>query len=189
MEVLRSSPAKFLRIQETLRNFSPRKEVREVKESMIKDLIKVKEVNESMMKDFKKVKESRVQDEMKMKEVKNSMIQDEMKIKGMKESRIADMMNSPMKENIKKAFAKDVASLKEALSSISSPKDVLSSISSPNTSKRKRIALIYEDKSCDTVDLSVNLCQKITSEEFEAEESTVDSENTPKKQPSKKFKT
>ena len=53
---------------------------------------------------------------------------------------------------------KDVASLKDLLTS---PMDVLDSFTSTTKSNRKHSNLINEDRQCDLIDLSVNMCGEI----------------------------
>ena len=85
-----------------------------------------------------------------------------------------------MRGNLKKAFSKDVASFKEALSS---SKDALASFSSPIKSKRKHSNLINENRRFDSIDLSVNMCGDIIEEEEDdnSAEDEEENENRPKK--------
>ena len=69
---------------------------------------------------------------------------------------------TPFRNSFKDAFVKDVAILKDALSS---SQQVLSSMASPGNMKRKQSNLINEDRSCDAVDMSVNMCPQIIGED------------------------
>ena len=82
----------------------------------------------------------------------------------------------------KKAFSKDVASFKEALSS---SKDALASFNSPIKSKRKHSNLINENRRFDSIDLSVNMCGDIIDEE--ENDNSAEDEEEDKTRP-KKFK-
>ena len=100
-------------------------------------------------------------------------------------SKIRDMMtleNTPIRNNVKKAFARDVAAFKDALST---SKEILSSIASPKRNKRKMTNLINEDrKSFVAVDLGVNLCLNFDDETEEKENikpDNVQGVNPPKK--------
>ena len=86
-------------------------------------------------------------------------------VKAGENSTIGDMMaeeQADVRENLKKAFSKDVASFKDALSS---SKDALASFTSPIKSKRKHSNLINENRRFDSIDLSVNMCGDIIEEE------------------------
>ena len=79
-----------------------------------------------------------------------------------------------VRENLKKAFSKDVASFKDAFNS---SRDVLASLSSPIKSKRKHSNLINENRQCDSIDLSVNMCGDIIEEEKDDTKSVEDEDD------------
>jgi hypothetical protein len=96
-------------------------------------------------------------------------------------------IRTPFRSSLKDAFGKDIATIKDALSK---SQHVLSSMASPRNMKRKQSNLINEDRSCDFVDMSVDMCPKIRGDKYKEEENETeeDSENIHDENLAKKIK-
>ena len=183
MDLIRASPGKLLpikeRMQDKMRNFSPMKEMRREERSKMPEVMR-SSLRSSVIERIGLGSSSSEGGSPKKKKPTEMICE----VKADESSTIGDMMAEDqvdVRENLKKAFSKDVASFKEALNS---SKDALASFSSPIKSKRKHSNLINENRRCDSIDLSVNMCGDIIEEEDDddksAENEEVD-ENRPKK--------
>ena len=164
MDLIRASPGKLLpikeRMQDKMRNFSPIKEM-----VMREERSRMMMMPEVLRSPLKNSLRSSVIDRIGLGASPKKMQERIPEVKSCPSSTIGDMMGEDqvdVRENLKKAFSKDVASLKDALSS---SKDALASFTSPIKSKRKRSNLINENRRCDSIDLSVNMCGDIIEEE------------------------
>ena len=82
-------------------------------------------------------------------------------------------VRTPFRSSFKDAFGKDIATIKDALSK---SQQAISSIASPRNMKRKQSNLINEDRSCDFVDMSVDMCPKIQGDNYKEEENETEEE-------------
>ena len=188
MDLIRASPGKLLpikeRMQDKMRNFSPIKEMRREEErSRMQEVMKSPLRNSLRSSVIERIGLGASSEGASPKKRNPTEMISE--LKAGESSTIGDMMAEDqvdVKGNLKKAFSKDVASFKEALSS---SKDALASFSSPIKSKRKHSNLINENRRFDTIDLSVNMCGDIIDEE--ENDNSAEDEEEDKTRP-KKFK-
>ena len=189
MDLIRASPGKLLpikeRMQDKMRNFSPIKEMRREEErSRMPEIMRSPLRNSLRSSVIERIGlGASSEGASPTKKNPTEMISE---VKAGESSTIGDMMAEDqvdVKGNLKKAFSKDVASFKDALSS---SKDALASFSSPIKSKRKHSNLINENRQYDSIDLSVNMCGDIIEEEEDdgkpvEDENNEEVENRPKK--------
>ena len=166
------SPIKELRnfspIKE-LRNFSPMKEmknfspIKEVK----KEMVKMEQVARSPL---RRSLRSRIGLEVSFdgvspkKNPRERITEVKLNLSNAMEEMKLTKMHADMKESLKKAFSKDVESFKEV------SMEVLASINSPGNARRRQTNLLYENRQCHSIDLSVNLCGDFKNDSILAED-------------------
>merc|ERR1711990_1062836 len=175
MDLIRASSGKLLpikeKMQDKMRNFSPIKEMRREERSRMPEVVRSPLTNSLRSSIIERI--GAFSEEASPKKKLLTPTERIFEAKSGKSSTIGDMMAEDqidVSENLKKAFSKDVALFKDALNS---SKDVLASLSSPIKSKRKQSNLINENRQCDSIDLSVNMCGNIIEDK--------EVENRPKK--------